>query len=513
MGEHVTTCNMQLLVHRSKPAAKVSVILLDWGVRESFHSIRYLNKQTVARDQYELIWVEFYERKPPRLVELMDATEMAALDTWLVMGYPDKVHYHKHRMYNAGIALAHGQICVICDSDAIFTPTFIENIIKAFEERPNGVIHLDEVRNYSKRYYPFNDPPLAEVLEDGCVNWTGTTTTGLDNHPDILHAANYGACMAAWRDDLIRIGGADEHIDYLGYICGPYDLTFRLVNLGREEHWLRHEYLYHVWHPNTSGCNVEYKGPDDGRGMSLPALESRQSGRIEPLQENRALRALRDGAKLDARAALALLVVEDDGAWHADNAKQTAGSPVAQRGHGDFTITSYRGTWYGLHREEGAFDPIKVQNQQYRRCYAAASRAELIAQLGDGKSWLSVLVADALRRLPRPVKEYGKHLLRSRRRQPPPTSFPDDEPHLVAGPYYDYNIIYCQGNWYGLDPDEGGFEMTKVQQQQYLRLITGTTLEEVKTAVRGRWRMYRSLMRFARKMARLARGRNQQSKS
>ena len=55
--------------------------------------------------------------------------------------------------------------------------------------------------------------------------------------------------------------------------------------------------------------------------------------------------------------------------------------------------------------------------------------------------------------------------------------------------------------------------MTKVQQQQYLRLITGTTFEEVKTLVRGRWRMYRPLMRFARKMARLARGDNQRSKS
>jgi len=135
---------MQLLVHRPKPAARVSVILLDWGVRESFHSIRYLNEQTIARDQYELIWVEFYERKPPQLVQLMDATDSAALDTWLVMNYPDKVHYHKHRMYNAGIVLANGQICVICDSDAIFTPTFIENIIKAFEERPKR-------RNSSRR--------------------------------------------------------------------------------------------------------------------------------------------------------------------------------------------------------------------------------------------------------------------------------------------------------------------------------------------------------------------------
>jgi hypothetical protein len=36
--------------------------------------------------------------------------------------------------------------------------------------------------------------------------------------------------MAARRRGLLAIGGADEHIDYLGYMCGPYELTFRLMN-------------------------------------------------------------------------------------------------------------------------------------------------------------------------------------------------------------------------------------------------------------------------------------------
>jgi Glycosyl transferase family 2 len=411
----MTTCNIQLLHHRAKPGARVSIILLDWGVRESFHSIRYLNNQTVPRSDYELLWIEFYEHRPPDLSRLMETTGMAALDTWLVMAYPKATHYHKHRMYNAGIVLANGEICVFCDSDAIFLPTFVESIIKAFEERPNAAIHLDEVRNYGKRFYPFSDPELADVLGEDCVNWTGSTTTGLDNHPDMLHMANYGACMAAWRRDLIRIGGADEHIDYLGYICGPYEMTFRLANLGREEHWLRDEHIYHVWHPNTSGCNVEYKGPDDGRGMSLPALAARRSGRIEPLKENPALRALRDGAQPDADTALALLVVEDDGAWHVDNAAQSTAAPIPQPGYFDFNITWYRGTWYALDRREGEFDPIQVRNQGYRRCYAAASREALIEQIREGRTWLGLLVSTALRRLQRPVRKCGKWL-RGRKR-------------------------------------------------------------------------------------------------
>ena len=85
-------CNMQLVVNHRKPRAKVSIILLDWGIRESFHSIRYLNTQTVPRDQYELIWVEFYDRKPPDLVRLTMLSSLYALTLvvlFLVFQAPD----------------------------------------------------------------------------------------------------------------------------------------------------------------------------------------------------------------------------------------------------------------------------------------------------------------------------------------------------------------------------------------------------------------------------------------
>ena len=61
----------ELVLHHPRPSCKLSIILLDWGVRESFHSLDYLNRQTVARDQYELIWLEFYRRKPLKLQEMV----------------------------------------------------------------------------------------------------------------------------------------------------------------------------------------------------------------------------------------------------------------------------------------------------------------------------------------------------------------------------------------------------------------------------------------------------------
>lgn len=453
----IMKCNLQLLVNNPKPRAKVSVILVDWGVRESFHSVRYLAKQTVPRDQYEVIWVEFYDRKPKELAQL--ARQSGRLDKWLVMGYPDSTHYHKHRMYNAGIVLSEGDICVICDSDAIFTPTFIENLQKAFAEEPKRAVHVDEVRNYSKNFYPFNYPPLPRVLGTGCVNWTGVTTTGLDNHPDMIHSANYGACMAARREDLIRIGGADEHLDYLGYICGPYELTFRLTHFGRREHWLRNEYLYHVWHPNTSGCNIEYRGPDDGMGVSLRALRARDTGRIAPYLENPAMRQLRLGAEESSEELLPLLVRDDDRSWNkaAAHAELSRPPQLVEENVRGFNIFVYRGVWYALPQASGTLQPLKVQNQEYSQCYCAGSLADIMKVLNGF---------------------------------PQQAGF-EPQPDLVEEGYLGFNIIQYHSLWYGLGQEEGEFLIAKAKSGGYRRCIPGASLAAVKASIRRQRNMRR----------------------
>lgn len=277
---------------------RVSIILLDWSCRESFHSLDYLSNQTVPRDQYEVIWIEYYSRRSheieKRIKECEALGKPSIVDKWIVMGMPDDIYYHKHLMYNIGIISSQGKIITFCDSDAMFRPTFVESIIKAFEENRNIVLHMDEVRNIDRRYYPFNYPSLEEVLITECINWKDGKTTGLLDKEDPIHSLNYGACMCAFREDLISIGGADEHIDYLGHICGPYDMTFRLVNAGKKEVWHEEEFLYHTWHPGTDGKG-NYLGPHDGMNMSTTALSVKRTGRVMPLVENPAIELLRLG--------------------------------------------------------------------------------------------------------------------------------------------------------------------------------------------------------------------------
>lgn len=280
----------------SEKKPKVSIILLDWNCRESFHILKYLDRQNVSRADFEVIWVEYYANKPQKLQKMVFARNGVhgepLLDQWIILNMHENTYYHKHLMYNVGIAASRGEIIVIMDSDAFVSPSFVQNIITFFAQNEKAILHLDEVRNISRKFYPFNYPLPDDVLGKGCINWKKGKTTGLWDKADILHTRNYGACFCARRTDIISIGGADEHIDYLGHICGPYDLTFRLINRGLKEVWHETEFLYHTWHPGTDGVN-NYLGPHDGSNLSTTALAALYTGRVMPWNENPAIRMLR----------------------------------------------------------------------------------------------------------------------------------------------------------------------------------------------------------------------------
>jgi hypothetical protein len=297
-------------LHKSNSSKQpeVSIILLDWSVRESFHTLEYLNRQKIDRSAYEILWIEFYERRSEEITSLVERYENLGLpcpvDIWIVMDNPRDEYYHKHRMYNLGIINSSGRILTIMDSDAIVKTTFVNTIIEEFSRNDNLVLHFEEIRNFSQKFYPFNFPTVYEILGDGCTMpyklskldggkvYLSQSAISLREDWDLIHKYNYGACFCAERQDIIRIGGADQHIDYMGHICGPYEMTFRLINAGFEDKIHLSHFLYHVWHPNQGGDN-NYCGPNNGRGMSTTAMDIPTTGRILPLVENEAIRELR----------------------------------------------------------------------------------------------------------------------------------------------------------------------------------------------------------------------------
>lgn len=281
---------------------KVSVILIDWSVRESFHAVDYLNKQTIPRQDYEIMWVEYYNRRPK---PLQDYVAQGNIDKWIVLNKTGM--YFKHLMYNEGIVASAGEIIVICDSDATFSPTFIESIVTAFDEHKNEdiILYLEEVRSNNRRFYPFRYVPWKDIWKTvmempGRINWdyTYNKPKGLITNYDIIHQRNYGACFCATRNSIIEVSGYDEYPSYYCFLCGPYELGWRLVNKGYREIWHQSEWLLHVWHPGVRP-KLDIMGESDGRGVNSTALEIRKTGSVFPLVENEKIMNLRTGGKSD----------------------------------------------------------------------------------------------------------------------------------------------------------------------------------------------------------------------
>lgn len=281
---------------------EVSFVLMDWGCRESFHTLEYLNNQLVDRSRYEIFWIEYYDRQPTRLSDLIKRYEDAGLpspiDTWLVMARPKGEIFRKHWINNLGILHTTGDIIVFMDSDAIVNPTLVDTIIKEFKDTPERILYMEEIRTADKSFYPFKYPNPKEIIPSAVNMKNGVPVamrnfhSGLLADPSLIHCRNYGACFCARREDLIRIGGWDEHEDYTGYIAGPYEMSLRMELAGKKELWSHFELLYHTPHPGNSGID-NYSGPHDGKGVSTTAMKVLETKRLLPLVENPEIRRLR----------------------------------------------------------------------------------------------------------------------------------------------------------------------------------------------------------------------------
>jgi hypothetical protein len=265
--------------HHSKTKPAISIILLDWSVRERFQALDWLSKQDVSRDQYELIWIELYDRV---VSEAMDKADV-------VIACGQEGMYHKHLAYNIGLLRARGKVITICDSDAIFPSNFVSSVINSFEldteDEPRPLVLM----HYEWRTRELHPAQLNSIDELSEYQWA-------DLWP------NVGACMSVATRDAVRFGGFDEHPSYRGYMCGPYDLGWRLVNAGIPEIW--HDASVALWHfshpdpPGTFDQQFSLKLWKENtyphiEGHALTAVEAFSTGRILPLTENPEIYRLR----------------------------------------------------------------------------------------------------------------------------------------------------------------------------------------------------------------------------
>lgn len=275
---------MNELIHKrsSNNEPRLSIILLDWGCRDRFATLDWLNQQDAPRGQYELIWVELYDRVVNEVIDKAD----------IVITCNQRGLYHKHIGYNIGLLHARGDLVCVCDSDAVFPADFVSSVFRSFEvEGWMGGAKPLVLMHYEWRTSLLYPEGLSDVgaLKDPKWGWW----------PLIV---NEGACVTFRRDDAIRFGGFDEHPSYRGYLCGPYELAWRLINAGYPEIWHDSSVaLWHFAHPDPIGSNGQTaslkqlmeKANPHLQGHALKAVEAFSTGRFQPLQENAKIWALR----------------------------------------------------------------------------------------------------------------------------------------------------------------------------------------------------------------------------
>ena len=472
-----------LFRHTLSRTPLVSFILIDWSCRESFHLFHYLSRQTVPREQYEIIWIEYYDREAPGIRDELREWEGTGgappLDQWILMNMPSEVYYHKHLMYNVGIALSRGEIVVICDPDAIVKPSYVESIVKSFKNNPDIVLHMDQVRNNDKKFYPFNYPSLEEVVGPGAVNYKDGKTSGLWEKDDVIHKRNYGACLCAKKSDLLAIGGADEHIHYIGASASPYEITFRLENLGKSEVWHEEEILYHVWHPGQ-GANNNIVGPHNGKHMSLTALKVKGSGRTEPLMKNQSIALLQKGSAPTEEELFSKLINQSalEGWTHEALLANpdfclSFTSELLESFEG-YNIVRYRDRLYGIIQ---GLETVDFEDK---------------SSLHERKKNYELFAGETIDEVKKWIEDYGQSLV-----------------EIVEAGYYGFNILCFRKKYYAALQSLGDLNLNSLDKNRLAALVKsreiyiGDTLTDVK-----KWldRFERKVDKLARKIGRMVHG-------
>ena len=139
---------MEILFQSNRVTApELSIVLLDWSCRESFHIFDYLSSQAVDRISSRFCGSNIMRDGRKRSIGPSERAnpprEHPPVDKWIVLDMPRNLYYHKHLMYNVGIIASAGKIVTFCDSDAILSKNFVTSILDSFDKDPNIVLHMD----------------------------------------------------------------------------------------------------------------------------------------------------------------------------------------------------------------------------------------------------------------------------------------------------------------------------------------------------------------------------------
>lgn len=219
------------LLKRKK--TRISIIVWDASFRESFHTIDYFCKQNYPNDEFEFIWVDFYENRDSILHATIARYPQARL---LNLCNSDNTPWHLGVCINEGVRQSRGDILVIPDGDVVVSDGFLDIVNRHHSNR-------EDLALYFRRYDEPRDAATSRSRED---------ITYLKQRAQLIHPLNYGGCLSLKRTNFEAVNGYETHNVFAGAGMIGMEIYIRLRNFGLSVKWVRDVCVYHPWHANTS---------------------------------------------------------------------------------------------------------------------------------------------------------------------------------------------------------------------------------------------------------------------
>ncbi len=207
---------------------KISVVTWDAGFREHFHTVDAFANQTIPKDDYEFIWVDYYNDITPEL-----QTKLGRISNAKALLVNGNGQWRLATCLNYGTRNCSGELLVIPDGDIVVTPDFLSKILEAHSRIDNLVLYI---RRWDEPQQAHNPAISVEHLDKVC---------------EVKNATNYGGCITLRKHVLEYVNGYEEHHLFAGASATSMELYIRLKNAGFPIMWHPTVKIYHPWHANT----------------------------------------------------------------------------------------------------------------------------------------------------------------------------------------------------------------------------------------------------------------------
>lgn len=206
--------------------------MVDGGFRENTFGAKYFSHQDFPRDQYEVIWVDYYDKISPNVASNPKIKAIAL---------NKKGIYHSSYCFNEGINKAKGEIIIIPDADQIVMPDFLSRVWDSHKNYEKLVV-------YGYRY---------DEVKEGVLN--SLDFKEIENKCILKNPLNYGGCLTVRKKWLLEMNGYEQHgVFRTGFHANGLLMYSRFKNMGIAVQWDQSLRLYHPWHPFTLSGSCEY---------------------------------------------------------------------------------------------------------------------------------------------------------------------------------------------------------------------------------------------------------------